>query len=126
MKICCDCRKPTYRHGRAIRCRDCVRVRRQLERMQQEARALLAQQAKVDRVKRARKAEQRKALEAKRSARLVRLNAASPRNKRERERISAKRAADPGMRERERAAVRERMRNLRADPSYVRPEFRHR
>jgi hypothetical protein len=36
--------------------------------------------------------------------------------------MPAKRAADPGYRELEREAVRKRMRRLRADPNYVRPD----
>jgi hypothetical protein len=44
------------------------------------------------------------------------------RNKRERERIAAKRATDPVYRELERYAVRKRMRKLRSTPGYVRPD----
>lgn len=44
------------------------------------------------------------------------------RNKRERDRIRAKRAADPAYRKRERAMLRIRMRKLRATPGYVRPD----
>lgn len=36
--------------------------------------------------------------------------------------IRERRAADPDLRERERLAVRERMRRLRANPDYVRPD----
>jgi hypothetical protein len=44
------------------------------------------------------------------------------RNQVERERIAAKRAADPAYRERERVMVRKRMAKLRATPGYVRPD----
>lgn len=44
------------------------------------------------------------------------------RNKRERERIRARRSKEPAYRERERKMLRERMRKLRATPGYVRPD----
>lgn len=46
----------------------------------------------------------------------------SDRNKRERDRIRAKRASSAAYRKRERDMLRKRMRELRAIPEYVRPD----